>query len=152
PVAFLLVLSPTACCCNRVLTAFFLPVQPHLSTGSWTVFVVRPVRLPYSRRTVMTCALPALVLTISGRCFQIMPALIAAFCPERCGWPGCPRWSSLLTGRSLSSRIRCRLDRVRPPRNGLLKMCPWHLGGEPSGEGPRDCPLEWTNFLRSWPR
>ncbi|MEQ2161026.1 hypothetical protein GOODEAATRI_005431 [Goodea atripinnis] len=84
----------------------------------------------------MTCALPALVLTISGRRFQIMPALIAAFCPERCGWPGCPRWSSLLTGRALSSRIHCRLDRVWPPRNGLLRMCPWRLGGEPSGAGP----------------
>ncbi|MEQ2184720.1 hypothetical protein GOODEAATRI_011037 [Goodea atripinnis] len=97
---------------------------------SWTIFVVRPVRLLCSLRTVMTCALPAFMLTISGRCFRIMPALIAAFCPERCSWPSCPQWSSLLP---LSSRIRWRLDRVQPRQNGPLRICLWCLGGEPSG-------------------
>ncbi|MEQ2162826.1 hypothetical protein GOODEAATRI_023882 [Goodea atripinnis] len=62
--------------------------------------------------------------------------------PRAVWWPGCPWWSSLLTGRSLSSGIRCRMDRLRPRRSGPLRMCLRRLGGEPSVAGPRDCPLE----------
>ncbi|MEQ2181893.1 hypothetical protein GOODEAATRI_016333 [Goodea atripinnis] len=107
---------------------------------------MRPVRLLCSLRTVMTCALPALVLTISGWRFRIMPALFAAFCPERCRWPGCPQWSSLLTGRSLSSRIRGRLVRLRPRQSGPPWTYLWCLGGDPSGTDPRDCPLSGSAF------
>ncbi|MEQ2162181.1 hypothetical protein GOODEAATRI_017206, partial [Goodea atripinnis] len=79
-------------------------------------------------RMVMTCALPALVLSISGRRFRIMHALIAAFCPKQYGWPGCPRWSSLVIGQSLSSSIRCHLDRLRLPTMRSTAFGVWEEG------------------------
>ncbi|MEQ2184697.1 hypothetical protein GOODEAATRI_010727 [Goodea atripinnis] len=120
----------------KVLMAFFSARSTPSVPRSWTIFLVRPVRLLCSLRTVMTCALPALVLTISGRCFRIMPALTAAFCPERCVWPGCPRRSSLLTGRSLSSRICCRLDKPRPRRRGSAADVPLASGRKAKQRGP----------------
>ncbi|MEQ2245699.1 hypothetical protein ILYODFUR_030646 [Ilyodon furcidens] len=72
-----------------------------------------------SLRTVMTCAPPVLAWSISGRPFLIIPALTAAFCPEWCGWPSCSRWSSLVIGQSLPTRVYCRRAR-RQLQNGQL--------------------------------
>ncbi|MEQ2271484.1 hypothetical protein XENORESO_004946 [Xenotaenia resolanae] len=56
--------------------------------------------------------------------------------PERCVCPGCPRRSSLLTGRSLSSRIRCRLDKLRPRRRGSAADVPLASGRTAKQRGP----------------